>query len=96
MPYYRGNGPYNAALQTYVNIFSHIKDSIHPMVVMTDNAVRKKDRAHYFTNEDAAYKRKVPLAIVHEASASFGEALGLSGAPSFQALNKSRTCCLER
>lgn len=88
MPYYRGNGPYNAGLQAYVNIYEHVKNLIHPLVVLTDNAQRRKDRAYYFENEDAAFKRKIPLMILHEASASFGEDLGLRGAPSFHALNK--------
>ena len=89
MPYYRGNGPYNAALQIYVNVMRHMKDAIHPMVIMTDNSVRKKDRAHYYTNEDAVFKRKIPLHILHEPTASFGEDLCLTGAPSFHALNKA-------
>ena len=89
MPYYRGNGPYNACLQAYVNIYGHVQDVVHPMVVMTDNAERKKDRAYYFKNEDAAFKRKIPLLVLHEATASFSKALSLRGAPSFHALNKS-------
>ena len=91
MPYYRGNGPYNAALKAYVNIYPHIQTHIHPLVVMTDNKERRKDRAHYFENEDICFKRKLPLQILYESSASFGEVLSLRAAPTFHALKKSGT-----
>ena len=89
MPFYRGNGPYNQALSTYINVYKAMKEHMHALVVLTDQTERRADRDYWFHFEDMADKLGIPLLILHEETASFGSDLNLRFAPSFVALDKS-------
>ena len=89
MPYYRSNGPYDAALLAYINAYPSMKDNMHKLVVMTDQKERRKDRSHWFHHEDMMGRLKIPLLVLLEETASFGSDLNLQFAPSFVALDKS-------
>jgi len=91
MTTFRGNGPYNDALIPYISLQPKISERLHPLVVLTDVAEKRKDRPHWFSNEDLAKKVKCPFMVLHGDLADVLQTLTPRGAPEFFALDRSGT-----
>jgi hypothetical protein len=89
MTTYRGNGPYNEALLPYIAVQPHVSDRLHPLVVLTNIAEKRKDRPHWNSNEAVAKKAKCPFNVLYGSFDEVIEVFSPRGAPEFFALNKA-------
>ncbi len=89
MTAYRGNGPYNDALLPYIAVQPYIAEAIHPMVVLTNVAEKRKDRPHWNENEDLAKKQGCPLVVLHSSMEDVIETFTPTGSPEFFALDRT-------
>ncbi len=86
---YRGNGPYNDALLPYIAVQPYLSERMHPMVVLTSVAEKRKDRPYWNSHEDLAKKAGCPLVVLHGGMEDVVGEFSLRGAPEFFALDRN-------
>jgi hypothetical protein len=63
---YRGNGPYNDFMLSYLNFATWFTPFLGGLHVITMEPERRADRAHYFLGEDAVRAAGLPLELLLE------------------------------
>ncbi len=77
---YRGNGPYNDFMLRYQNFATWFAPFLKGLHVVTMEAERPADRAHYFRGEDAVRKAGLPLELLLE-DGNVTDAVRQTGSP---------------
>lgn len=88
LSHYRGNGPYNDVIRRYRGYRRTFRERIGPVVVITENAERPPDRAHWFREEDAARSEGCELFILQDREGAVARTLQPRGSPHILALDR--------
>ena len=91
MTTYRGNGPYNEALLPYIALQPYFGDRIHPLVVLTNVAEKRKDRPHWNSHEGLAKKAGCLFTILYGSFEEIIEDYSPRGAPEFFTIDRNGT-----
>lgn len=91
---YRGNGPYNDFMSRYHNYARYFSEHLHALHVITMEAERKADRAHYYTSEDEARAARFPVSILLEPG-EVTDKVAPHGSPLVLLLDRSATVVFE-
>lgn len=92
---YRGNGPYNEFMITYLNYGRHFRDHLAALHVITEVPERPPQRAHYFKGEDEVLNQGLPASILLDDGGSLASAVEPMGSPWFVALKGDGTVLLD-
>lgn len=91
---YRGNGPYNDFMSRYHNYARYFAEYLHALHVITMEAERQADRAHYYKSEDEARAARFPVSILLEPG-NITDAIAPHGSPLVLLLDRSATVVYE-
>jgi hypothetical protein len=86
---YRGNGPYNDFMLRYQGFAKWFAPFLKGLHVVTMEAERRADRAHYFRGEDAVRKAGLPLELLLE-DGGVTDAVQQTGSPFVVLLDRER------
>ncbi len=91
---YRGNGPYNDFMNRFHNYASYFTQYVHALHVITMEAERNAERAHYYQAEDDARAARFAVSILLEPG-NVVEAVMPHGSPFVMLLDRGGTVVYE-